>query len=255
MFSDEKVIEASRKFVCVRIESYASEENQKIVRSYLNGRFANTAFCILAPDGEERLTRSGRGPRMAVSGDGEGFATELDKIADRYQMRGDAAEAAVPDFPSFKLALNVSAADQRLLVLLAGNENQLRGAGERLRSLAWDPMIQGRFNYDFDMTDDWKKTLSQGNDAGAGIYLVMPDSFGLEGEVMKKLPLDAKSDAIRKALAEANSKFAKSTEKKVYSAHVSEGRRKGISIEMAMPFGEDRDADGKIDQRGHNRRR
>ena len=62
MFSDPDVIKSSRNFVCIRIESYESKENQDIVRSYLGGRFENTAFCILSPDGKERLTRAGRGP-------------------------------------------------------------------------------------------------------------------------------------------------------------------------------------------------
>ena len=68
----------------------------------MNGRFANTAFCILAPDGEQRLTRSGRGPEMALSRGGD-LAGALDKIAARYPSRGDLSGAAVPDFPSFKL--------------------------------------------------------------------------------------------------------------------------------------------------------
>ena len=41
----------------------------------------------------------------------------------------------------------------------------------------------------------------------------------------------------------------KSTKKKIYSSHVVEGRRQGKRIEMAVPFGEDRDGDGKIDHR------
>ena len=253
MFSDPEVIEASRKFVCIRIDSYASEENQKIVRSYLNGRFANTAFCILAPDGKERLTRSGRSPQMALGGD---VASSMDEIAARYQTRGDLSEAALPDFPSFKLALNVAAADQRLLVLLAGSETKVVTVEKRLRSLAWDPEMQGRYHYDSDSTGAWKKPLSHsGDDTAPGIYIVEPDAFGLEGKIVTKLPMDAPSGAVRDALAKANAEFAKTTEKKDYSAHVSEGRREGISIEMAMPFGEDRDGDGEIDARGRNRRR
>ena len=69
MFSDPEVIEASRKFVCIRIDSYASEENQKIVRSYLNGRFANTAFCILAPDGKVLTSLYCSGPAGRISAD------------------------------------------------------------------------------------------------------------------------------------------------------------------------------------------
>ena len=97
------MIEASRNFVCVRIDSYESEENQKIVRSHLGGRFENTAFCVLAPDGEERLTRSGRGPHQ-VSRD---FAA-IAEIAGRYRAKGKVEDSRVPDFNSFPLALNVA---------------------------------------------------------------------------------------------------------------------------------------------------
>jgi len=47
LFSQPEFIRASRKFVCVRLESYESEEHQKLVRAFLDGRFENTAFCLL----------------------------------------------------------------------------------------------------------------------------------------------------------------------------------------------------------------
>ena len=191
---------------------------------------------------------------MVASG-AEDFAAALDRIASRYRPAGDPAEAAVPDFPEFELALNVSAADQRLLVLLAGDEEQLTTAEKRLRHLVWSPGVQGRFHYDADPTGAWKEPLGQGAEAGAGIYLIRPDAFGLRGSVVANLPLDAPASSIRAALDRENVRFAESTEKKIYSDHVAEGRRKGISIEMAMPFGEDRDADGVIDARGRKRRR
>ena len=247
------MINASRKFVCVRIESYENEENQEIVRSHLNGRFANTAFCILAPDGKERLTRSGRGPGQVI-GDEQAFAKALNDIAARYEPRGNLRDAAMPDFPSFKLALNVSAADQRLLVLLTGTEKQLANAEKQLRPLAWDPKVQGRFHYDLEPSGAWKQPLSKNDETDSGIYVIKPDPYGLKGDVFGKLPLDAPLKDIRQLLGRANRDYAATTEKKVYSDHVAEGRRKGIRIEMGMPFGEDRDGDGEIDSRNRNRR-
>jgi hypothetical protein len=44
LFSQKEFIEASRSFVCVRLESYENEEHQKMVRSFLDGRFENTAL-------------------------------------------------------------------------------------------------------------------------------------------------------------------------------------------------------------------
>ncbi|NNE93410.1 MAG: hypothetical protein HKN23_17330, partial [Verrucomicrobiales bacterium] len=50
----------------MRLESYESKEHQDMVRTFLNGSFANTAFCLLSPDGKERLSGSGRGPEQAL---------------------------------------------------------------------------------------------------------------------------------------------------------------------------------------------
>ena len=251
MFSDKKVIEASRKFVCVRIESYESEENQKIVRSHLGGRFENTAFCVLAPDGETRLTRSGRGPHH-VSRD----FNDIAKIADDYRPKGKVVDSRVPDFNSFKLALNVASADQRVLVLVAGDTDQIAEAEKGLRATAWGEEMIGRFHYDSE-TDSgtWKSAVSGDGAGKAGIHLIKPDTYGLEGELLATLPLDAKPEVIRKAMAKANATFAETTEKKVYSNHVQTGRREGKKIEMAMEYGEDRDGDGKIDHRGGMGRR
>jgi len=251
LFSDKKVIAASRNFVCVRIDSYESEENQKIVRSHLGGRFENTAFCVLAPDGEKRLTRSGRGPHH-VSRE----FSDIAKIADNYRPRGKAADSRVPDFNSFKLALNVASADQRVLILIAGDTDQVTAAEKRLRALAWSEDVIGRFHYDFESdAEQWQGAISKAGTNQSGIYLIKPDTFGLEGEVLAKLALKVSPDQLKKAMAEANARFAKTTEKKVYSEHVSAGRRAGKKIVMPMEFGEDRDGDGKIDHRGGARGR
>ena len=63
------------------------------------------------------------------------------------------------------------------------------------------------------------------------------------------LSLNASNSNLLKAMVVANRDYAKSTKKKIYSSHVVEGRRQGKRIEMAVPFGEDRDGDGKIDHR------
>ena len=250
MFSEKEVIEASRDFVCIRIDSYESEENQKIVRSYLDGRFANTAFCVLAPDGEKRLTRSGRSPQH-VARDFDDIAA----IAKDYRPKGDLLDSRLPDYHSFKLAINVASADQKVLVLVAGDAAEIAKVEKRLRPLAWGNDMIGRFEYDLE-TDKtaWEKPLTNEGAYDNGIILVKPDEFGLDGEVIERLPLDAPQADIAAAMARANATYAKTTEKKIYSEHVSAGRRSGKSIEMPMEFGEDRDGDGVIDPRPERRR-
>lgn len=232
--------------MCVRVDSYESLANQSLVRSFLNGRFANTAFCILAPDGETRLTRSGRSPSQQFPTT-EAFAAKLNAIADDYQPKGKTELPPVPDFNRFGLALNVAAADERILVLVATAEDQIKGLERRLRPLAWSNDVQGRFHFDLDSGSAWKESLSLPADAAPGIYFIKPGAYGLDGKIISKLEPDAENNVILAAMAAANKSYKATTVRKNYSDHVREGKRKGITIEMAVPFGEDRDSDGKID--------
>jgi hypothetical protein len=108
----------------------------------------------------------------------------------------------------------------------------------------------GRFNYDFESdSESWTAPISS-KSKKSGFYIVRPGEFGLEGEIVKLLPLNTSKETLLQEMAVANRDYAKRTKKKVYSSHVVEGRKQGKRIEMAMPFGEDRDGDGKIDHRG-----
>jgi len=245
------VIAATRKFVCIRIDSYGSEENQKIVRSYLEGRFENTAFCILAPDGKERLTRSGRGPGQIFGRRGN-LSSELDKISEEYRVKKTKTPAEMPNFGTFRMALNIASGDQRVLVLQAGESKE---ASKNLSAAAWSSAMIGRFHYDLEKDAAlWSKVI-EGEKSTKGIIIINPDPFGQKGSVMAQLPLAASRQEIAKAMSEANATFAKTTAKKTYSEHVEAGRRAGVYFEMPVEFGEDRDGDGVIDHRPGKGRR
>ncbi len=236
----------------MRIDSYESEEAQKIVRSYLNGRFENTAFCILSPDGKQRLTRSHRGPSQALGGD---LAEALGEISRKYSMRGRVDTALVPDFPNFRLALNVASADQRLLISVVGEEAKVDAVREQMKAIANSDELIGRVHYDFHSSEaELAKALGKAN-AGAGIRIVLPDTFGQTGKVMNELPINATMSDLKEAILKANKTFAETTEKKVYSDHVRAGRQQGVEWTMPMEYGEDRDGDGVIDFRGGMGRR
>ena len=264
MFSDKDFIKASRKFVCVRLESYESEEHQKMVRSFLNGRFENTAFCLLAPDGEERLSRSGRAPWMAFADrrgprgggghqeDPAATIAAMEKVANKYPRKGDPGTPVVQDFHSFRQALNVASGDQRLLLFVAAPENRQHPLRETLRPVFGDEAIIGRFHADFyskGADDEWFAAI-EGAKPEAGLFIIRSDEFGQAGKVMNRLPLETPPDQIKSALLAANESFARDEERKVYRDHVAQGRREQIHFENAMPYGEDRDGDGKIDHRG-----
>lgn len=265
MFSQKEFIDASRGFVCVRLESYESEEHQMMVRSFLNGRFENTAFCLLAPDAETRLSGTGRSPAMGLRSGGRGargpgggkgsndsVIEAMGSVAKKYRAKGKGEEAVVQDFHSFRQGLNVASGDQRLFLYVVAPEkerSELRGS---LRAVLSAPEIVGRFHTDFaEAKEDakWRDAV-KGAKSKSGLYIIRADKFGQKGSVMASLPLDATSLSIKSALLKANTEFAKTEERKVYSEHVSEGRREQVYFENGVAYGEDRDGDGEIDHRG-----
>ncbi len=260
MFSQKAFIEASRQFVCCRIESYESKAAQDMVRSFLNGRFENTAFCILDPSGEERLSGTGRSPSQGLSerrGPGSSIddadvIEKLNGIAKSYRPRGEASDAVLQDFHSFRQALNVASGDQRLLLFVAASGQALESAKRVLKPVMADPEIIGKFHVDLaDAATDgeWAKAISEEKGA-SGLVIIRADPFGMEGTAVEHLPVTASGEVVKRALLAANEAFAKSEERKVYRDHVSVGREERIHFENGMPYGEDRDGDGVIDQRG-----
>jgi len=239
----------SRAFVCVRIDSYESEEHQKYVRTFLDGRFENSAFCLLSPDGQGWLSRAGRSPEMVLGRNVSSCVEQMKLVAALYPPRADVKQTEVQDFHSVRQALNVAAADQRVLVVVNGPSDQIAPLRRSLGSVVSDDRIIGRFHIDFEKDYEWRKTVAGVKD-GAGIVVIRPGEFGLDGTVMTQLPLNTSNADILTALLVANTEFAKSTAKKVYSGHVAKGEQLGIYFEGAVPYGEDRDGDGRIDRGG-----
>ena len=174
-------------------------------------------------------------------------ANEMKQYAFWYPASADIKEAIVPDFHSFRQALNVASADQRVLVLVHAPAEQEKNLRQSLRAVANDQRIIGRFHFDFDQGHSWKKNI-EGTRDGPGIILINPGEFGMAGKVMRQLPLDADASEIISAMTDANTQFAATTKKKVYSEHVAKGQSAGIYFEGAVPYGEDRDGDGQIDR-------
>lgn len=181
----------------------------------------------------------------------------MEQVAIQFPAKVDSSEAIVQDFHTFRQALNVASADQRVLVLVHAPKEQEKSLRESLRQVTNDERIVGRFHFDFDPGEQWSKTIENAKPE-PGIMIIRPGEFGLKGTMMSRLPLDADPAEVTKALLKANQQFAKSTEKKVYSDHVAKGRAQGIYFEGAVPYGEDRDGDGEIDRgrsgRGSRRR-
>lgn len=233
-----------------------------MVREFLNGRFANTAFCVLSPDGKKRLSEAGRSPsqgfglgRAAPKGQNEAILTSMEKISAKYPAQGQSSQAVIQDFHSFKQALNIASGDQRLLVFVVASNNDRERLKISMQQVANHPDVIGRYHFDFaDQVDAKWSAAIEGDQKKIGIFIIQAGKFGLEGKVVAELPLDTEPEKIRAVLAKENEKFAKTEQRKNYAAHVSEGRREGVSYQDNMPWGEDRDGDGQIDERRHRKR-
>lgn len=177
---------------------------------------------------------------------GRNAIERLNLFAALFPPIADVKAAIVEDAHSVRQILNVASADQRVLVLVHGSQEQLATAQETMKAVANDDRIIGRFHFDFEEGNEWRKSITGAND-GPGIMLVSPGEFGLKGTVIQQLPLNSPTPELIKALLTANSTFANNTAKKVYSEHVSNGQKLGIKFEAAVPYGEDRDGDGEID--------
>lgn len=232
-----------------------------MVREFLNGRFENTAFCILAPDGKKRLSGTGRSPRQGFgigrsSPDGQNAEVieKIEEVTAKYPAKGRVADAVVQDFHSFKQALNIASGDQRLLVFAVAPKKERAGLKKSLQAVANHPDVIGRYHFDFADTIDAKwSDVIEGDQHKTGIFIIRSGQFGQDGKVVAELPLDTKPEKLIATLEQANQKFSQSEQRKVYSEHIREGRAEGVHYEDNIPWGEDRDADGKIDERRHRR--
>lgn len=234
-----------------------------MVRELLNGAFANTSFCVFDPQGKRRLSRSGRSPTTLVGrgrdrdGGDDAVIESMQRIASNYQPTGSIEDAVLQDFNSFRQALNVASADQRLLVMVDAEQNDRKNLDRTLKKVLVDPEVIGKFHLAFaDPTgeEDWR-TKVKGQTTKTGIYIIQSSQFGLDGVVMQRLGVSADAKTIRSALLASNKKFAKKEDRKDYGDHVMAGRRQRIYFENEIPYGEDRDGDGKIDKvKGRSRR-
>jgi hypothetical protein len=257
LFSTQEFIDASRDFVCVRIETYENKENEERIRWILNGKYANTAFCIFDPSGQRRLSRSGRSPNQVLAGrnassDSNGqIIREMDRIASRYRVKNSADDAILQDFLSFGQALNVASADQRLLVFVNADRDELREIKSTLEEVFSDESIIGRFHLDFMGKEDknWTRSVT-GARSKSAINIIRAGKFGLSGKLVERVELDSSAEELKATLLKENEKFSSTEQRKVYADHVMEGKRSGVKYESEIPFGEDRDGDGQIDQKG-----
>ena len=256
--ADSSFIEISRKWVCVRVDSYENQQYHDKVRELLGGRFENTAFALMDPDGETMLTRRGsRSPTMTF-GSAAGTVRAMENFSRRYEAKDSESLPLPQDFHSLRQALNVSSADQRPLIVIASTEEKADQCREKIRELFSHPELIGRFHYDFltsPAESSGMKGLSIPVIGDAMLHVVYTDEFGLSGELKATYSMEKSADDLIRIMKNVHKHFALHTELKEYRSHVTKGIRLNINYQNEMPYGEDRDGDGQIDSRQSNRRR
>jgi len=252
LFSTTSFIEASKKFVCVKLGTYENKEHQDLIRKLLKGRLANTAFTIFSPDGKTQLTRSARSPKQVF---GDQTLANMNKLAAKYHAKNLEQPAILTDFHSFKQSLNAASAEQRLLIFASGSKEQLSKTSVQLQTVFNDPVMSGRFFYDLagDKDREWPEKIKNSSKK-EGIFIIQAGTYGQTGTVITQLPIHSNAEEIKTTLIQANRKFANDETRKVYREHVTNGRKEGINFENNIAAGEDRDGNGVIDSKPRGRK-
>jgi hypothetical protein len=134
--SRPEVVQASRKFICIRLATYESFEEAQMLRGIFlggSGQVENTTFALLSPDGKTPLVYSGRSPDFAFV-NSQQMADTMGRISQRYRGR---ASGELPTVVNLRLAVNVGACDGLPVVALVSNDPaQLRNWQSRLAAVA-----------------------------------------------------------------------------------------------------------------------
>jgi hypothetical protein len=184
--SQPEVIAASRNWVCIRLATYESASEARLLESIFvgrSGRLENTVFALLAPDGSTLLTRPGRSPQ-AVFADAAAMASGLSWLARGYHGRA-APPSELPRMSDYRLALDVAACDGLPLIVVTSAE-----AERALAAAAWSAQNLGRAVY-----------VRDSFGGKSGTFLVVPDQFGLQAAKVQELPANLTAQELSQRLA------------------------------------------------------
>lgn len=246
--SHKSVVAASRKFVCIRIATYEdAAENAVLKRIFApGGTLQNTVFGILTPDGKTSIVRAGRSPAWAFGGAaGPGIHQQADlvlakmgdtmeAIALAYPGKGKATQGPLPlpYLADLRVALNVTACDRQPLVAVYGNAAQRKTMEAELTKLAWSDQFMGQVQYVAASKAAEFKSI-KGLKAKAGIIVIQPEPFGLNGKVIREIAVDAKAGELKNQLAQALGKHKPS--ELTYDQHRRAGSQAGKIWESKTP--------------------
>jgi len=238
------VVTASRDYICVRPQTYEDKAEAELLLSLYRGRdgvLENTVFCVLGPDGKQRLTKAGRSPMQQFT-DADAFAAFLGKAFAPYAEEAKAVQT-LPVHDDLALALNVGACDlMPVAVLTAEDAKAMAKLEERVALMAWSDAHVGRQHYvrvvGYEALAAAK--AEHGLALQPGLTLVEPDAFGRTAKVLLHLDGLEKRKARTSALKAASAALVEargdhSPAAKSRRAHLREARRQGIEWESELP--------------------
>ena len=188
------VIDASRRFVCIRTLTYENAQERDFQRALFIGRSGdveNTTFCLLGPDGKKRITRAGRSIRQDFQSPEE-MADWMDEVASYYEEErhkaglGPEPLKALPLVPTVRLGVITAAADDvPLVVIYAGSGAEASRLNAVAAAVAWRPEFLGRCAYASTVTASDLAAVDTGA-AEPGFLIVQPTHFGLSGKLLAR---------------------------------------------------------------------
>lgn len=232
--SHANVIEASRSFVCVRLATYEDPIEAKFLKNFTStrsGELENSVFGILAPDGKQKLVRSGRSPSHVFNGPDD-MAERMQAIASKYPADPKTPVTTLPLVAHVKLGVNVAAADhQPLVAIIADTAEERQRLEANVAKLAWQKEFIGCFIYASGAVKD--ATMVEGPKPTSGVVVVLPEQFGRSGKVVGSWSSSQTTDELAKVLRSSLRYVQKPTN--TFAGHVRDGQRQGVFWEPPVP--------------------
>ncbi|MBR91041.1 MAG: hypothetical protein CMO66_07240 [Verrucomicrobiales bacterium] len=245
--ADKNVIAASKQYVCIRLATYEDAVENEVLKGIFapGGILQNTVFSILSPDGRTSLIRAGRSPAWAFGGKaGRGIheqppeaiakmAQTMNVIALAYPGKNKPkGRVPLPYLADFRLALNVAAADRLPLMTVFGDALQRSQIEQRLEPLAWSSDFLGRALY-VPVTKPETFKVTGGVQSKAGVVVIQPGVFGLNGKVIREIAPDISDEQLKQSLVEALGRHQPS--ELSYEEHRRQGAAAGKRWESKTP--------------------
>lgn len=234
-WSDPKVIEAARAFVCIRLVTYEDEAEGEFVQSIFRGRdgaLENSVFAFLAPDGKTPLTRAGRSPSQIFKANSlelsrDLLIKEMASLQQRYPQT-EPVSSVLPMSLDLRRAMNVASCDlQPLVILYAQGKAERKHLSKVVAELAGDLKYRGRFAFAWGQNAleiEALTGLTVDTDKPS-LWIVAPNEYGTEAALLQEVQ-DPKAGTLKHAFDRVVKEFR--IESRDSRQHYLRGKAEGM---------------------------